>query len=86
MIKMPKELRQAVRASEQPVHLADPETNVEYVILPVEVYDMMQDRFYNDNPLTSEEQQNLLIQAGLRGGWDDENMDIYNDLDPRNQS
>ena len=26
-----------------------------------------------------------LIQAGLRAGWDDTDMDIYNDLDPRPQ-
>ena len=39
--------------------------------------------FYDDSPLTAEERQTLLVQAGLRAGWDDSEMDIYNDLDPR---
>jgi len=43
----------------------------------------MQGFFYDDNPLTNEEQQNLLFNAGQRANWDDPEMDIYNDLDPR---
>ena len=86
MVLMSKELQQAVRASQgKPVRLADPEkTNVVYVVIPVEIYENMRQRlFYDDNPLTNEEQQNLLFKAGLRAGWDDPEMDIYNDLDPR---
>lgn len=82
MITMSKELQQAVRASQvQPVRVTDPETNAEYVILPAEVYDQMQGLFYNDDPLTHDEQRNLLIKAGLRAGWDDPEMDIYNDTE-----
>ncbi len=83
---MPKELQQAIRASQdQPIRLVDPEeNNVVYVILQAEIYDKMkQGLFYDDNPLTTEEQRNLLIKAGLRARWDDPEMDIYNDLDPR---
>jgi threonine aldolase len=89
MVLMSKELQQAVRASQgKPVRLADPEkTNVVYVVIPVEIYEnMMQGLFYDDNPLTNEEQQNLLFKAGHRAGWDDPEMDIYNDyndLEPR---
>ncbi len=88
MVLMSKELQQAVRASQgKPVRLADPEkTNVVYVVIPVEIYEnMMQRLFYDDNPLTNEEQQNLLFKAGQRARWDDPEMDIYNDLDPRRQ-
>lgn len=87
VISMPKELQQAVRASQgKPVRLADPETNVEYVVLSAEVYKQMQGLFYTDNPIKKDEQRNLLIKAGLRAGWDDPEMDIYNDLDPRSKS
>ena len=87
MITMPKELQQAVRASQgKPVRLADSETNVEYIVLPAEVYDQMQRLFYDDAPLTNDERRNLLIKAGLRAGWDDPEMDIYNDLNPRRES
>ena len=83
---MPKELKQAIRPFQgQPVRLVDPEeTNVVYVVLQAEIYDRMrQGLFYDDNPLKSEEQQNLLHKAGLRAGWDDPEMNIYNDLDTR---
>ena len=83
MIRMPKELQQAVRTSQgQPVRLADPETNIEYVVLPAEIYEQIKDLFYEDVPLTKKEQQKLLIKAGLRAGWEDSEMDVYNESDP----
>jgi hypothetical protein len=87
MITMPKELHHAVRTSQgQPIHLVNPETNVEYIILPAEIYNRIHSLFYDDEPLTSDEQRNLLIQAGLRARWDDPDMDIYNDIEPRGES
>jgi len=84
MIAMSKELQQAVRVSQgKPVRLADPETHAEYVILPAEVYEQIQGLFYDGAPLTNDERRNLLIKAGLRAGWDDPEMDIYNELEPR---
>ena len=44
-----------------------------------------QKSFYDDSPLVDEERRALLIKAGLRAGWDDPEMDVYNDLDPRRQ-
>ena len=87
MVTMPKELQEAMRMSQgQPVRLADPDTNEEYVVLRAAVYDQMQAQLYDDTPLTTEERQALLIKAGLRAGWDDPAMDVYNDLDPRRPS
>ena len=40
-------------------------------------------QLYDDTPLRDDEKQDLLIRAGLRAGWDEEEMDIYNELDPR---
>lgn len=87
MITMPKELQEAIRTSQgQPVRLADPDTHEEYIMLRADVYDQMQTRLYDDTPLTSKEKQALLLKAGLRAGWDDPAMDVYNDLDPRRPS
>lgn len=87
MITMPKELQEVVRTSHgQPIRLADPETHEEYIVLRADVYDQMQTRLYDDTPLTGEEKQALLLKAGLRAGWDDPEMDVYNDLDPRRVS
>lgn len=79
MITLPRDTQEAVRTSEdQPIRLTDPETNSEYVLLPA-------DRFYEDSTLTQDEMRALMLQAGLRAGWDDTEMDAYNDLDPRRQ-
>ena len=85
MIALSKEIQQAVQESEDNlVRLIDPETNVEYVVLPAETFEQMRNGvYYDDGPITEEERRYLLIQAGLRAGWDDPEMDIYNDLAPR---
>lgn len=84
MIAIPKELQQAVQESEDNlVRLIDPDTNTEYVVLPAKKFTEIQTAFYDDSPLTPEERRALLIQAGLRAGWNDPDMDVYNELDPR---
>ncbi len=84
MITLTEELQQAVQeANEQPIRLVDPNTNLEYVVLPAEVLDKVQHVFYDANPLTIEEQRALLVQVGLSVGWDDPEMDVYNELAPR---
>lgn len=84
MIPLPKELHHALDASRgEPVRLADPETDVEYVVLRADVYERIRNLVYDDSPLTSGERRDLLVKAGLRAGWDDPEMDVYNDLDPR---
>ncbi len=81
---MSKELQQAVQASQdQPVRLADPDTHTEYVVLRADVYDRIQGLFVDDTPLTVDEKRAVLIRVGLRAGWDDPEMNVYNDLDPR---
>ena len=84
MIALSKEIQQAIKdAQEDPVRLVDPETDVEYVVLPVETFERMQKAvYYDDDPLTEEEQNALLIEFGRIAGWDDPEMDIYNDLIP----
>ena len=87
MIALSKEIQQAVRAAkENPVRLIDPETHVEYVVLPAETFEQMRNGvYYDDGPITEEERLALFIEAGLRAGWDDPEMDVYNDLDPRRE-
>jgi hypothetical protein len=86
MLTIPKELQQAMRASDgRPLRHTDPETQAEYVLLQAEMYDQLQGLLYNDTSLTPDEKRAVLIQAGLRAGWDEPEMDVYNDLDPRRQ-
>ncbi|HEY7494035.1 MAG TPA: hypothetical protein VIH59_23405 [Candidatus Tectomicrobia bacterium] len=84
MLTIPKELQQAVRASHgRPLRLTDPETHAEYVLLQAELYDQIHELLDNKTPLTPDERSAVLIQAGLRAAWDDPELDIYNDLEPR---
>ena len=85
MLTISKELQQAIQESKDNlVRLIDPETNTEYVVLLAEIFEQLQNGiYYDDGPITEEEQTALLIECGLRAGWDDPEMDVYNDLDPR---
>ena len=86
MLIIPKELQQAVRAShDSPLWLTDPETHAEYVLLQAEMYDQIHGLLYDNTSLTPNDRRVLLIQAGLRAGWNDPEMDVYNELDPRRQ-
>ena len=88
MIVLSKEIQEAVQKSKDNlIRLIDPETNVEYVVLPAETFELMRKGvYYDDGPLTEEEQNALLIEFGRRAGWDDPEMDVYNDLAPREKS
>lgn len=41
---------------------------------------------FDTEPLSSDERQRVLVRAGLRAGWDDPEMDVYDSLDPRKSS
>lgn len=78
---MPSEIKQAIDAAHGgPIELSDGEQ--QYVILRADVYDRLKGLLDLD-VLTESERRELLREAGQRAGWDDPNMDIYNDLDPR---
>jgi hypothetical protein len=84
MIALPLEIRDVMRAAHgSSVRLTDPETQSEYVVVSADVFDRVRTLVYDDGPLTVDEQTDVLRQAGLRGGWEDPEMDIYDDLDPR---
>ncbi len=85
MIALSKEIQQAIKdAQEDPVRLVDPETDVEYVVLPIETFEQMRKGiYYDDGPITEEERTALLIEMGRSIGWDDPEMDVYNDMVPR---
>ena len=86
MLTIPKELQQALRAAHgRPLRLTDPETHAEYVLLHADMYDQLHGLLSHTPLLAPDERRAVLIQAGLRAGWDDPEMDVYNDLDPRRQ-
>jgi len=77
------ELLAAVKeASGKPVHLTDPQTHQAYVVIPTTLYDELT-AGVPQKVFSKEEQVQLLVAAGLRAGWDDPIMDIYNDIELR---
>jgi hypothetical protein len=83
MTRLPGELREVVEeAGDRPVEIVDPETNRRYVLLRADIYERLHVLF-EGGPLSKEEQQWLLHEAGKRAGWDDPEMDVCNDLAPR---
>jgi hypothetical protein len=80
MLQLSSELQQAVREGQVPTSVVDPTTNRVYVLLPQEVYERLKP-LYEEDPLTLEEQRQLLRDAGRRAGWDDPAMDAYDHYD-----
>jgi hypothetical protein len=60
--------------------VVDPETQVEYVIVRADLYERVKSLVEADD-LTSEEKRHLLAESGKRPGWDNPEMDDYDDYD-----
>ena len=67
-IQLTEEQWASVRAGEIPVR--------------ADVYERFKSLFEED-PVTEQERLFQLQQFGKRAGWDDPEMDVYDDLDPR---
>ncbi len=85
MMTITPELREAMQqAGDQPASLVDLETNTTYllvrkadfIVLPVD----------SSGKLSDQARDGLIREMGMSVGWDDPDMDIYNDLDPRTRS
>ncbi len=84
MVSLSHEQRVALQhAAGEPLRISDPQTQSEYVLIPAATYDLLKDLVPEDVRISPNDQAWLLQQAGRRAGWDDPEMDIYNDLDPR---
>ena len=71
-----------VEGSETPARVSDPAHSATFVLVPTDVYGRFRSLFELD-PITEKEKLFHLQQFGKRAGWDDPEMDIYDDLDPR---
>jgi len=81
-MELTQEQRREVReANGGPLRLTDPETHEVYVLLRADVYDRVKSLLYEDSPPTDEEKRLQLAQSGKRAGWDDPEMDVYDNYD-----
>lgn len=58
------------------------EAGIACVLVRADVFARLKYLVYDDSPLSADEKTRLLIEAGKRAGWDDPEMDVYNDLVP----
>jgi hypothetical protein len=65
------------------LRVVDEATKQVYVLIKEEMFQRIQSLLVDDGPLTEKEKQHVFMEAGMRAGWNDPEMDIYNDLDPR---
>jgi len=71
-----------VHGSEAPVQVCDPAESAVFVLVRADVYQRFKALFEED-PVTEQERLFQLEQFGNRAGWNDPEMDVYDDLDPR---
>jgi hypothetical protein len=76
MAELTTEQRKLVQqAGRTPVRLIDPDTNQQYVLVPVEVYDQLRSEDSDPDP---RDLYPALHRALHDEGWDDPQMDEYN--------
>lgn len=74
------ELQEAIRDAEgAPILMEDPQSHAKYVLVRQEMYDRVKALLEEDLP-SADEQMHFLREAGKAAGWDDPEMDIYNDM------
>ena len=71
--------------SDAPVKVGHPSHRESFVLLRADVYERFQ-ALFEDTPLSDQERLFRLKQFGLRAGWDDPAMNVYDDLDPRKKT
>ena len=71
--------------AESPARVNAPGGTASFVLVRSEVYERLRSLFEED-PVTQHERLFQLEQFGRRAGWDDPEMDVYDELDPRTKS
>ena len=80
------EQREAVAISGNPyLRIVDEESQTEYVLMRADVFERLNNRLFDSEPITADEKEQLFAEAAKRAHWDDPEFDVYNDLDPRSR-
>ena len=80
--KLPDDLRQAIeKEGGSPVHLADSATNVHYVLMRAEHYQNLSALIAEGEGFDPRELYLLTARSAAAAGWDDPDLDDYNDYD-----
>jgi hypothetical protein len=79
-MNLPNDLRQAIEKEDgSPVHLVDVDTNTHYVLMRAEQYENLKSLLVEDEELDPRVLYPLMAKSAAAAGWDDPEMDVYND-------
>ena len=67
---------------DEPVRVNDPTRSATFVLVRADIYERFKSLFEED-PVTEQERLFQLPEFGKRAGWDDPEMDVYDELHPR---
>ena len=81
-IQLTEEQWANIQGDELPARVSDPARSATFVLVQADVYERFKSLFEED-PVTEQERLFQLQQFGKRAGWDDPEMDVYDELDPR---
>jgi hypothetical protein len=80
--RLPDDLRQAIeKEGGSPIHLVDTATNAHYVLMRAEQYENLKTLFVESEEFDPRELYPLVAKSAAAAGWDDPEMDVYNDYD-----
>ena len=72
------------KEADSPPRVSDPSQTASFVLVRSDTYERFKALFEED-PVTEQERLAQLQQFGQRAGWDDPEMNVYDDLDPRHR-
>jgi hypothetical protein len=82
MIRLPDDLRQAIdQEGGSPVHLVDAATSGHYVLMRAAQYDNLSALLADREEWDARGLYPLMAKSAAAAGWDDPDMDAYNDCD-----
>ena len=80
--KLPDDLRQAIeKEGGSPVHLVDSVTNVHYVLMRADQYANLGALIGEAEEFDPRELYPVMAKSAAAAGWDDPDLDAYNDYD-----
>ena len=85
--KIPDDLRQAIEnEGGSPLHLVDAATNAHYVLMRADQYEILSGLLAEGQKFDVRELYPLMAKSAASAGWDDPDLDAYNDYDARKNS
>jgi hypothetical protein len=80
--KLSDDLRQAIeKEAGSLLHIVDADTNVRYVLMRAELYEKLSALFAEGEEFDPRELYPLMAKSAAAAGWDDPDLDVYNDYD-----